>query len=126
MIKNFQQLLAMSTREFFFSNARLTAAPLAPAQKLAAQPPLGLQNLGLSTGRKDGVLYVPSSYRHSSPTPLILTLHGAGGNGLSELKVQWLAWATRTGLACREARCKVETFAFYLLLLSLCPSMQTG
>ncbi|GAB4822592.1 hypothetical protein N2152v2_009638 [Parachlorella kessleri] len=75
----------MSTRESIFSNARLTAAPLAPAQKLAAQPPLGLQKLGLSTGRKDGVLYVPSSYRHSSPTPLILTLHGAGGNGLNGL-----------------------------------------
>ena len=77
----------MSARERTFSNARLTAAPLAPGQKLATQPPHGLHKLGLSAGRKDGVLYVPSSYRHSSPTPLVLTLHGAGGNGISKLSV---------------------------------------
>lgn len=46
--------------------------------------PVGLHHLQLGQGKKDGVLYVPTSYRPSNPTPLVLTLHGAGANGISE------------------------------------------
>jgi phospholipase/carboxylesterase len=35
--------------------------------------------LGLAEGR-DGVLYVPASYRPDTPTPLVVSLHGAGSN----------------------------------------------
>jgi poly(3-hydroxybutyrate) depolymerase len=68
-----------------FSNARLSATPQAAAQKLqAVQAPVGLHKLGISQGRKDGVLFVPPSYNPSRPTPLVLTLHGAGANGMGE------------------------------------------
>lgn len=38
----------------------------------------GLQPLDLASGR-DGLLYVPESYRPDHPAPLVLMLHGAGG-----------------------------------------------
>jgi len=39
----------------------------------------GLRRTGLETER-DGILYVPKSFDPKGPTPLIVTLHGAGGN----------------------------------------------
>src|SRR5688500_15232049 len=44
----------------------------------AEQGPLGLQPLGLG-GERDGLLYVPQSYKAEQPAPLLLMLHGAGG-----------------------------------------------
>ncbi len=49
-----------------------------PAQPTGAAP-LGLQPLGLNAER-DALLYVPKGYRASQPAPLVLMLHGAGGN----------------------------------------------
>jgi phospholipase/carboxylesterase len=40
----------------------------------------GRFRLGLGSGR-DGVIHVPASYRSSTPAPLIVMLHGAGGTG---------------------------------------------
>ena len=54
---------------------RLLARPAAPTR--TASP--GLRALGLSTGR-DGLLYVPAGYRPDQPAPLVVMLHGAGGN----------------------------------------------
>jgi predicted esterase len=58
----------------------------AAAGRLLARPghptgfgPPGLQPLGLAGGR-DGLLYVPPDYRPDQPLPLVLMLHGAGGN----------------------------------------------
>jgi hypothetical protein len=45
---------------------------------LAPQGP-GLHELGLASGR-DGLIYVPSGYRPDTPAPLVVLLHGAGGN----------------------------------------------
>lgn len=42
-------------------------------------PPAGLHPLGLAAGR-DGLLYVPPGLRADRPTPLVVSLHGAGGN----------------------------------------------
>src|SRR5688572_24402106 len=39
----------------------------------------GLHPLALDSQR-DGLLYVPSSYDPARPAPLVLMLHGAGGN----------------------------------------------
>lgn len=63
---------------------RLSARPAQPTEAA----PAGLQPLGLGTGR-DGLLYVPPSYRSEQPAPLALMLHGAGGNaegGLAPLQ----------------------------------------
>ncbi|HXE57947.1 MAG TPA: alpha/beta hydrolase-fold protein [Gemmatimonadales bacterium] len=58
------------------AEGRLIARP----RRRAGPAPTGLQPLGLADGR-DGLLYVPASYRTDAPAPLVLALHGAGGNG---------------------------------------------
>jgi predicted esterase len=60
--------------------ATLTSGRLAvrPGQPRTAGPH-GLHPLGLE-GRRDGLLYVPESYRADRPAPLVLMLHGAGGS----------------------------------------------
>jgi len=57
------------------TEGRLIARPRSPSGAIT----LGLQPLGLSSGR-DGFLYVPISYQPEEPAPLVLMLHGAGGN----------------------------------------------
>jgi phospholipase/carboxylesterase len=54
-------------------DGRLRARIRAPNQPAAP----GLQRLGLG-GERDGLLYVPSSYRPAMAAPLCLLLHGAG------------------------------------------------
>jgi phospholipase/carboxylesterase len=44
----------------------------------------GLRRTGLDTQR-DGILYVPESFNPKVPSPLIVTLHGAGGNAMHAL-----------------------------------------
>ncbi len=63
---------------------RLLARP-AKTEDAAA---VGLHPLGLG-GRRDGLLYVPAGYRSDRPAPLVLLLHGAGGDaehGLAPLR----------------------------------------
>jgi phospholipase/carboxylesterase len=66
--------------------SRNPLSPTATAGRLTARPelptgtgPRGEQPLRLD-GRRDGLLYVPESYRADQPAPLVLALHGAGGN----------------------------------------------
>jgi S-formylglutathione hydrolase FrmB len=56
-------------------NGRLLARPTQPT----GTAPSGLQPLGLST-KRDGLLYVPKNYQASRPAPLVVMLHGAGGD----------------------------------------------
>jgi phospholipase/carboxylesterase len=59
---------------------RLTARPEhAGGSFPPAEPVLGLQPLQLDTGR-DGLLFVPSTYAPDRPHPLVVMLHGAGGD----------------------------------------------
>ncbi len=63
---------------------RLRARP----QSVIEDATPGLQKLGLNAGR-NGLLYVPTRYRADGPAPLVLLLHGAGGeaeHGLSVLR----------------------------------------
>ena len=61
--------------------ARLRVSPARPTRA----PQLGLQPIGLLPAspalQRDGVLYVPQSYRASEPLPLVVLLHGATGAG---------------------------------------------
>ncbi|MBW4563470.1 MAG: phospholipase [Mojavia pulchra JT2-VF2] len=61
---------------------RLLARPMQPAPNIA---PLGLQSLGLEDTERDALLYVPKSYQPDKPAPLMLMLHGAGGNAYGGL-----------------------------------------
>ncbi|PSN80343.1 phospholipase [filamentous cyanobacterium CCP4] len=72
---------------------RLTARPTLP---LAKDAPTGLRSLDLEAER-DGLIYVPRDYRPERATPLVLMLHGAGGN--AEMALSLLAGlADRYGL----------------------------
>ncbi len=63
------------TRQASQARGRLSARPRPPAD---SGPP-GLHPVGLGDPR-DGLLYVPGSYRADRPAPLVLMLHGAGGD----------------------------------------------
>ena len=56
------------------NEAMLTVKFANPTQK----PTPGLQPLGLSSGSRDGFIYVPPTYSASKPSPLLVLLHGAG------------------------------------------------
>jgi hypothetical protein len=60
---------------------RLLASPSqlsSPADSRAAVS-RGTQKLGIGAHR-DGLLYIPSCYRADRPAPLVVILHGAGGD----------------------------------------------
>jgi phospholipase/carboxylesterase len=80
---------------------RLTARPRPVSTGAQAR---GLQRLGLSDGR-DGLLFVPAGYSPDRPAPLVLMLHGSGGdarNGL--LPLQKLADGAGTLLLAVDSR----------------------
>lgn len=85
--------MARATSEAAFSSGRFTAA--APPSGAKQQWPAirgavgQLQKLVVpNEGQRGALLYVPATYSPGAPTPLILSLHGAGGDaqgGLSHL-----------------------------------------
>jgi predicted esterase len=81
-------------RRRLHAGGRLLSRPRAPR---GDAPPSGLIPLQLSGSDRDGAVYVPPSYRHDRPAPLVLTLHGAGGSGRRGLR-RLQAWADAEGL----------------------------
>ena len=77
------------------SPGRLAARPI-PDNTGEPAPRRGLQPLGLGDIR-DGMLYVPPTYRAGVPAPLSVKLHGAGGRGRAALN-PFLAPADDAGL----------------------------
>lgn len=61
---------------------RLTAWPTEPS----AAGPLGRRRIGLGR-RRDGLVYVPTSYHPSRAAPLVVLLHGAGADAEDVLPV---------------------------------------
>jgi len=84
------------------TDGRVHARPSAAA----TEPGLvGLHPLGLGGGKRDGLLYVPRSYRPEQPAPLMVLLHGAMGNAAQMLEVtQALAEAEGLILVIPESR----------------------
>ena len=72
---------------------RLRARPHRPTVEA---PERGLRPLGLG-GKRDGLLYVPKGYRADRPAPLVVMLHGAGGNARHALS-PWQQLADEAGL----------------------------
>ncbi len=77
--------LLEETRVHGDAQRKASQAPSA-AGRLQARPeqpqeagPVGLHPLGLD-GACDGLLFVPAGYQPASPAPLVVMLHGAGGN----------------------------------------------
>ena len=75
------------------SAGRVGSRPHAPT--LPPDTP-GLHEFGFESGR-DGLLYVPAGYRPEAPAPLVLMLHGAGGDARGGID-PFLALADRAGL----------------------------
>ena len=73
-----------------YNNGRLASRPGTPSG--SAEP--GMHELGLADGL-DGVHYVPAGYSASTPAPLVLALHGAGGRATgASACVHWLCGTT--------------------------------
>jgi len=70
------------------------SARLRPGRKAAATP--GLHPLGLGAAR-DGLIYVPATYRPERPTPLLVMLHGRGAKAKAVLP-SLIPLADETGL----------------------------
>lgn len=57
----------------------VSARGQAPQATPADGVPRGQSPLGIADDGRDGVLYVPASYRENVPAPLLIMLHGYGG-----------------------------------------------
>lgn len=64
------------------ATGRLLSRPTAPIEQGSS----GLQRLRLDDDR-NGLLYVPANYQANHPVPLVLMLHGAGGNAEGALSL---------------------------------------
>ncbi|HEY7482016.1 MAG TPA: hypothetical protein VH680_15990, partial [Gemmatimonadales bacterium] len=89
-------------RRRLHTGGRLISRPHTPSP---GPPLIGLLPLQLSGSDRDGIVYVPPSYRHDVPAPLVLSLHGAGGSGRRGLRrVQRLADAAGLILLAPDSR----------------------
>lgn len=72
----------------YYSRGKLLARPQPPAVAASRQQPkYGLHPLGIGP-RRDGLVYTPETYSeaHDAAAPLIVMLHGAGGNASGAVK----------------------------------------
>ncbi len=101
MLKNKQQEQNRQAVAF----GKLLARPMQPQQKSAQ---VGLQSLSLD-GNRDALLYVPKSYQADKPAPLVLMLHGAGGDAPGGL-APFLQQADDAGLILLAPASRLKTW----------------
>lgn len=94
---------------------RITETPAEAQGRLIARPtqpsstgPTGLRALEIAGGR-DGYIYVPAGYRPESQAPLILMLHGAGGNGRGNIHTL-LPYADDAGMILVSPDSRLQTW----------------
>ena len=69
----------LTRRSFLTAAAAVAIAPRLRGRAAAADPVrIGQQKLKLADGDRDGLLYVPQTYKPEVPTPMVLMFHGAG------------------------------------------------
>lgn len=90
----------------FGGSTRLGSRPGTPT----SAGPLGLRRLGLG-GDIDGSVYVPASYSAATPAPLVLLLHGAGGNA-AQFITPFIAEADLTGHVLLAVDSRKQTWDF--------------
>ncbi len=90
----------------FEGSTRLGSRPGTPT----SAGPLGLRRLGLG-GSIDGSVYVPASYNAATPAPLVLLLHGAGGNA-ADFITPFIAEADQTGHVLLAVDSRKQTWDF--------------
>ena len=74
----------LTRRSFLTAAAGIAIAPRLRGRAAAADPVrIGQQKLKLAEGDRDGLLYVPQTYKPDVPTPLVLMFHGAGSSALN-------------------------------------------
>jgi phospholipase/carboxylesterase len=76
------------------ADGRLAVQP--PGAPVEPAPPAGLHPLGLGD-RRDGLLFLPAGYRPEQPLPLVVMLHGAGGDAPGAM-APFVARAEEAGL----------------------------
>ena len=61
--------------------------PQGAAANKSTPPQTGILRLGLSSGARDGYLFVPGSYNPQKRSAMILAIHAAGRGGLDAIGV---------------------------------------
>lgn len=84
-----------------------------PGRPTVEAPERGLRPLGLG-GQRDGLLYVPASYRADRPAPLVVVLHGSR-SGAREGLGPWLKLADEAGLLLLAPESRGRTWDIVLL-----------
>ena len=69
-----------------------------PVQEVGTTASVGLQSIGVGVKRGDYLLYVPEVYQATSPAPLMLWLHGAGGRARDFLSPELKSQAEAAGM----------------------------
>jgi len=90
---------SLSTGPRDHGDPRLAARPGTPTET----PTPGSTPLGLGTSR-DGLLYVPSGYSADTPAPLLVLLHGAGGQASNWVNYEARAEARSMVLLAPDSR----------------------
>src|SRR5215213_9999683 len=92
------------SRQSSVAQGRLTARP----GPVSGAAPLGLRPLEIGQAR-DGLLFVPNSYRPDRPAPLAVMLHGAGGEAQGGL-APFLDLAEAAGLVLLAPESRAQTW----------------